>query len=294
MRRNQPGAAAMFLAPFALLFLTFVVLPVFFGLYISVNRWHVLDAAPTFIGGENYANAIHDDLFWYALVRTGLFVLLSVPIGNAISLLFAVILNQKFLGTTFYKVAFYLPVLLSVTAVAVLWKWLYSADWGLLNYYINVVRGWFGAPKTTIPWIGDPKYAMPSIALMSVWWGVGGNMLIYLAAIKAVPKEMLEAAELDGATPWKRFWNTTIPTIKPALLFGLVISVIAASQVFGQSYIMTAGGPAYSTLTVVLYMYQQGFGQYQLGYASAVAYLLFLVVFALTLVQFKLLGLKRA
>jgi multiple sugar transport system permease protein len=294
MKRNQPVAAGAFLTPFALLFLTFTVVPVFFGIWISLNRWHVLDKAPTFIGGENYANAVQDDLFWFALLRTGLFVLLSVPIGNALSLLFAVALNQKFRGTTLYKLAFYMPVLLSVTAVAVLWKWLYSADWGLLNYYINVVRSWLGMPKTTIAWIGDPKLAMSSIALMSVWWGAGGNMLIYLAALKAVPREMLEAAELDGASPWQRFWKTSIPTIRPALLFGLVMSVIAASQVFGQSYVMTGGGPAYSTLTVVLYMYQQGFGQYQLGYASAVAYLLFLVVFALTLVQFKLLGLKKS
>jgi multiple sugar transport system permease protein len=124
MRRNQPVAAGAFLAPFAILFTTFIVVPVFFGLFISLNRWHVLDAAPTFIGGENYANALHDDLFWFALMRTGIFVLLSVPIGNAISLFFAVLLNQKFRGTTFYKVAFYLPVLLSVTAATVLWKWI--------------------------------------------------------------------------------------------------------------------------------------------------------------------------
>ncbi len=294
MKRQQPLAASAFLAPFALLFLTFTVVPVFFGMWISLNRWHVLDKAPTFIGTENYSNAIHDDLFWFALLRTGFFVLLAVPIGNALSLLFAVALNQKYRGTTFYKLAFYMPVLLSVTAVAVLWKWLYSADWGLLNYYINVVRSWLGQPKSTIAWIGDPKYAMSSIALMSVWWGAGGNMLIYLAALKSVPREMLEAAALDGASPWQRFWKTSIPTIKPALLFGLVMSVIAASQVFGQSYVMTGGGPAYSTLTVVLYMYQQGFGQYQLGYASAVAYLLFVVVFGLTLLQFKLMGVKKS
>jgi ABC-type sugar transport system permease subunit len=125
---------------------------------------------------------------------------------------------------------------------------------------------------------------------MSIWWGAGGNMLIYLAALKAVPKQLLEAASLDGASYWKRFWSVTWPAIMPATLFCLVISVIAASQVFGQSYILTNGGPADSTLTVMLYMYRQGFGMYQLGYASAIAYLLFLLVLGLSLMQFKLMA----
>jgi multiple sugar transport system permease protein len=131
---------------------------------------------------------------------------------------------------------------------------------------------------------------MPSLAMMSIWWGAGGNMLIYLAALKAVPKDQLEAASLDGASYWQRFWRITVPGIMPAILFGVVMSVIASSQVFGQSFIMTGGGPADKSLTAVLYMYQMGFGQYQLGYASAVGYLLFLFVFAFTVVQFRLMS----
>lgn len=288
MRRNVGTGAFWFLAPFGLLFLTFTVAPILFGLWISLHSWHVLDKNPVFVGFHNYAGAMHDDLFWYALERTAYFVVLVVPIGNIVSILLAIALNQQFRGSTFYKLAFYMPVLLSVTVVALVWRWLYSSDWGLLTFEVNAVRGWFGAPKIAIPWLSDPKFAMPSIALMSIWWGAGGNMLVYLAGLKAVPKELSEAAALDGATAWQRFWKTTVPVIRPVILFCFVMSLIASAQVFGQSYILTGGGPAYSTLTVMLYMYQQGFGQYQLGYASAVAYLLFLFVFAFTLLQFAL------
>lgn len=276
-RRGDALAAAAFLAPFLILFTTFTVAPVLYGFWISLHKWHVLSTDTPFVGFRNYQWALGDDLLRIAFARTAYFVLLTVPIGNLVSLLFAVGLNQRFRGDSIYKVALYLPVLTSVSALAVLWRWLFNADVGLLNRYLGA----------NFPWLGDPRWVMPSLALMSIWWGAGGNMLIYLAALKAVPRELLEAASLDGTTAWRRFWAITIPSIRPAVLFCLVLSVIASSQVFGQSYILTQGGPAYASLTVVLYMYQQGFGQYQLGYSSAVAYLLFLVVFAFTLIQFR-------
>ncbi|MFW5697539.1 MAG: carbohydrate ABC transporter permease [Fimbriimonadaceae bacterium] len=279
IKRHGP-AAAVFLAPYGILFLIFVLGPLFYGLWISMHNWHILSREVPFVGLANYATALNDDLFVVSLVRTAYFIVLVVPLGNALSLLFAIGLNQGFRGTQFYKVAFYLPVVLSIAVTAILWRWLYSSESGLLNYYLG----------TQIQWLGSPDWAMPSLALMSIWWGAGGNMLIYLAALKAVPKQLLEAASLDGASYWKRFWSVTWPAIKPATLFCLVISVIAASQVFGQSYILTNGGPADSTLTVMLYMYRQGFGMYQLGYASAIAYLLFLLVLGLSLVQFKLMA----
>jgi multiple sugar transport system permease protein len=279
MNRKGDGKAAMvFLAPYAVLFLVFVVSPLIYGFWISLHNWHVLSANTPFVGFANYSTALTDDLFRIAMARTALFVALAVPAGNLISLLFAIGLNQNYRGTTFYKIAFYLPVVMSITVVAILWRWIYSAEFGLLNYYLGA----------KLPWISSPQWAMPSIALMSVWWGAGGNMLIYLAALKAVPKELLEASELDGAVNWRRFLAVTWPTIRPAALFAIVMSIIAASQVFGQTYILTRGGPANSTLTVMLYMYQQGFGVYQLGYAAAVAYLLFLVVLVFSLAQFRL------
>jgi len=152
----------------------------------------------------------------------------------------------------------------------------YSTEFGLLNVFLGA----------KYPWLSNPNWVMPSLAILSIWWGAGGSMLVYLAALRAVPKETLEAAEIDGATGLKRFFRITGPAIRPAMIFCTVMGVIASSQVFGQTYIMTGGGPNYSSLTVILYMYQQGFGQYQLGYACAVAYILFVIVVGLTALQF--------
>ncbi len=277
MKRNQNFAAFLFLLPFGLLFVTFVICPLLYGFWISLHNWHILGKEAPFVGMQNYSRALGDDLFRLSLVRTAYFILLTVPIGNAFSLLLAIGLNQNYRGTTLYKVCFYLPVILSISVTAVLWRWLYSSESGLLNYYLGA----------KVQWLGSPSWAMPSIALMSIWWGAGGNMLVNLAALKSVPTELLEAASLDGANGWRRFWAITWTWIRPAFLFCVIMSVIASSQVFGQSYILTNGGPADSTLTVVLYMYRQGFGMYQLGYASAVAYLLFAILLVLSLVQIR-------
>lgn len=278
--RNDSRAAIGFLLPYGVLFVVFMLTPLLYGFWISLHSWHILSTDAPFVGLRNYSGAVQDDRFWQALLQTAYFVVLTVPLGNLTSLALAVGLNQNFRGQAFYKACFYLPVVTSVSVLAVTWHWLYSRDTGMINHLL-------GRP---IDWLNDPKLVMPSLALMSVWWGAGGNMLIYLAALKGVPKEQLEAASLDGASYPRRFWSVTLPGIMPAVLFGVVMSVIASSQVFGQSYIMTGGGPADRSLTVVLYMYQMGFGQYQLGYASAVGYLLFAFVFAFTIVQFRLMS----
>ncbi|RYG34603.1 sugar ABC transporter permease [bacterium] len=283
--RGQGKAAFWFLLPFLVLFSTFVLFPMAYGFWISLHKWHVLSKDVPFVGFQNYGNVVQDDLFRIALVRTALFVVMVVPLGNIVSLAFAVGLNQNFRGVTLFKIFFYLPTLLSVAVVALVWRWMYSAEFGLLNDVLSDLAG----SRVQVPWLSSPKWVMPSVVLLSVWWGAGGNMLVYLAALKAVPKEMMEAASLDGASSWRRFWQIVMPTIKPVLLFCLVMSIIGSFQVFGQSYILTGGGPNYSSLTVVLYMYQMGFGQYQLGYASAVAYVLFAIVLVFTLVVFRLL-----
>lgn len=297
---NRNKYAAIFLLPYAVLFLTFVVSPIIYGFIISLHKWYVLAPHPTYVGLANYSAVLHDDLFRIAFLRTAFFVVMVVPLGNALSLLLAVGLNQDYKGTTFYKVAYYLPVLTSVSVVAILWRWLYSSEFGLLNYYLNKIgfalhtmAPMIFSGKWSVNWLSDTKTAMPAIALLSVWWGAGGNMLIYLAGLKNVPKELLEAAEIDGCSPIQRFWAVTWPMLKPTTLFCLVMSVIGSFQVFGQTYILTGGGPYYSTLTVILYMYQQGFGLYQMGYASAVGYVLFAAVLVFTVLQFKLLSVKK-
>ncbi len=276
-RRRDGMWAGLFLAPYLLFFATFVLLPVGYGFWISLHKWHVLARDVPFVGLRNYRIALQDDLFRLSLARTVFFAALAVPIGNVVSLGLAVMLNSASRGATFFKVAFYLPVVVSIAATAVIWRWLYNTEFGLLNRL-------FG---TNVPWLSSPSWAMPSIVILSIWWGAGGNMLVYLAALKAVPKEQLEAASLDGAGGSQRFRHVTVPNLSGVILFCLVMSVIGASQVFAQTYILTGGGPADSTLTVMLYMYRQGFQQYQLGYGSAVAYLLFAGVFLLGLTQIK-------
>jgi multiple sugar transport system permease protein len=192
---------------------------------------------------------------------------------------------------TFYKVAYYLPVIISISVVAVLWRWLYNTEVGLLNVSLRSVF-----PRMEpVPWLANPSWVMPSIALLSIWWGAGGNMIVYLAGISNIPDDYYEAARIDGAGDWKQFLHVTLPLLRPTILFCLVFSVLGAFQIFGQSYVLFApgSGPARSGLTLALYMYLQGFNQYQLGYGTAVAYLLFLFVLAFTVVQFRLFEAER-
>lgn len=274
MKKREGLIAAGFLAPYGVLFTLFLLIPLVYGFWISLHKWQLLSPQAPFVGAANYESILKDELFRISVVRTAIFVIIAVPLGNLLSLALASGLNANLKGTTFLKVAYYLPVILSVSVVALLWRWMYDTTNGLINLSFNI----------GIPWLANAKWAMPSFAFMSIWWGAGGNMLVYLAALKGVPKELHEAAELDGAVGLRRFVFTTLPLIRPALAFGVVMSFIGASQVFGQIYIITngGGGPAYSTLSVILYMYQQGFSNYELGYASAVAYTLFVLVLLVT------------
>ena len=274
MRRRDGLAAFGFLLPYGLLFATFLLIPLAYGFWISLHKWQLLSPDAPLVGIANYRDILKDELFRISVARTALFVVMTVPLGNLLSLALASGLNQNYRTTSLLKVVFYLPVVLSVSVVALLWRWMYDPGSGLINRTFNI----------EVPWLANASWALPSFALMSIWWGVGGNMLVYLAALKGVPKELHEAAELDGSEGLSRFRRITLPVIRPALAFGLVMSVIGASQVFGQIYIITngGGGPAYSTLSVIIYMYQQGFSNYQLGYASAVAYTLFAMVLVVT------------
>ena len=221
-----------------------------------------------------------------------------MPLGNLVSLGLALGLGQVRRLQTFYKVAFYMPVVISIAVVAVLWQWLYNTQVGLLNLYLGLVVGGLrdvGLPLPAfqpIPWLSDPHWAMPSIAIMSIWWGAGGNMILYLAGINNIPPDYYEAATIDGANGWQVFKGITWPLLRPTTLFCLVFSVLGAFQIFGQSYVLYGGGggPGRAGLTLVLYMYQQGFSQYEIGYGAAIAYLLFAIVLAFTAVQFRLLS----
>jgi multiple sugar transport system permease protein len=226
-----------------------------------------------------------------------------VPIGNLVSLSLALGLSSVRKLGTFYKIAYYLPVIISIAVVAVLWRWIYNTEVGLLNLYLGtVVNGLRGlglplAPFEPLPWLANPSWVMPSIALLTIWWTAGGNMVLYLAGLGNIPDDYYEAASIDGANAWQRFWSVTWPLLKPTTLFCLVFSVLGSFQVFGQSYVLFTAvqggpptGPARSGLTLALYMYMQGFRQYEIGYGAAIAYLLFAIVLVLTLFQFRLMS----
>lgn len=286
-RTEERLTGYLFIAPYLILFTVFLAVPVVFGFWISLHDWHVLGRSHPFVGVDNYRALLRDDLFHRALVNTGYFALLTVIPGNLVSLLLALGLNSRIRGETLFKTIYYMPVILSVAVVAIIWRWLYSTEFGIINHYLSVV----GLPR--LSWLNSPSLAMPSLALMSIWWGAGGNMLVYLAGLRGIPDEYYEAAKVDGAGTWARFRHITLPLLRPALLFCLVMSLIGSSQVFGQSYILTGGGPHYSTLTVVLYMYQTGFSLYRMGYACAVAYVLFVLVLGLTILQFRLMSARK-
>ncbi len=299
--RRDDLAGWLFALPHLVLFVVFLFLPVVFGFYLSLHRWHVLSHVHPFVGLSNYGAALGDDVFRQALVNTAYFVFLVVPAGNAVSLALALGISSVRRWGTFYKVAYYLPVVISIAVVAVLWRWLYNAEIGLLNQYVktfvNGLRG-LGLPLPAyrpIPWLSNPQMVMPSIALLSIWWGAGGNMILYLAGLANIPDDYYAAAAVDGANGWRRFRHVTWPLLKPTTLFCVVISIIGSFQIFGQSYVLFApgSGPARSGLTLALYMYQQGFSQYEIGYGAAIAYLLFALVLVVTALQFFLVGRER-
>lgn len=301
--QKQGMTGLLFALPHLLLFSTFVLAPVLYGFYISLFRWHVLADSHPFVGLGNYGAALADDIFWIALRNTVYFVVLVVPLGNVLSLLLALGLTRVRRLATFYKIVYYLPVIISISVVVVLWRWIYNTEIGLLNLYLEmVVNGLrsLGLPLSRfepLPWLSNPSWVMPSIALMTIWWTAGANMILYMAGLGNIPGDYYEAAELDGASPWQRFWAITWPLLRPTTLFCLVFSVLGSFQVFGQSYVMFTAvqggpesGPARSGLSLALYMYLQGFRQYEIGYGASIAYLLFSVVLLLTVVQFRLLS----
>lgn len=266
--------------------LLFALGPILFSWIIGFYSWDSL-TPPQFVGLGNWRRLFGDPLFWKALGNTIYFVIGTVPIGVVLSLMLALLVNQPLRGISFFRTLYFTPVVTSTVAVALVWSWFYDPNYGVLNYAI--ARGFVLVglnPPSAIPWLADPATAMPAIMLMSIWKGLGYNMVILLAALQGVPRHLYEAAEIDGAGPFKRFVHITIPGISPVLFFVVTVGVIAAFQVFDQVYIMAREGrPANSTLTIVYYLYRHAFTNLELGYASTVGSALFLIIFGVTLVQ---------
>jgi multiple sugar transport system permease protein len=279
-----------FIAPWMVGFLVLTAGPMIASLYLSTTSWTML-APPTQMGLGNYASILTDDpLFATSLGNTLYYVLLSVPLGLAVALGLALLLDQKARGMAVFRTIFFLPSITNMVAVAMLWLWVFNPEYGLLNSMV----GWFGI--TGPLWLQSETWAKPSLIIMSLW-GVGGTMMVFLAALQGIPRDLHEAAALDGAGPVRRFMHITLPMISPAMLFNLVVGIIGSFQVFTQAFVMTGtaqpgteGGPNNATLFVVLYLFKKAFQEFRMGYASALAWVLFFIILAATIVQMRMAG----
>ena len=277
--RREARAGWLFASPWLFGLLALTVGPMLGSLLLSMMHWTFLQP-PVFVGFSHYRQLIRDPLIWHALLVTSVYAGLSVPLQLVIGLGLATLLNQKLVARGFFRTLFYVPVVISGVAVALLWKWIFSPQIGLLN---TVLR-WFGLRGPD--WLGNPHTAIVALVIMSLW-GSGGAMVIFLAGLQGVPRSLYDAARVDGGTAWTVFRRITIPILSPIILFVLVMHLIAALQIFTQPFIMTQGGPNNATMFYMLYLYQNAFQMFHLGYASAMAWLLFVYIIALTLVVFR-------
>ncbi|WP_415925262.1 carbohydrate ABC transporter permease [Streptomyces sp. ME19-01-6] len=286
-RGRQARAAWILAGPFLALFAAFMLLPVVWSLLMSLTDTQSADLRTplnvSFVGFDNYVRLFQDDQFFTALRNTAVFVLVALPLTLAAGLAAAVALDRgirRFRAV--FRVGFYLPVITSIVAVAVVWKTLLEPRAGL----VNLVLGWFGIDGPA--WLADTRFALPVMIVMAVWRNLGTVMIIMLAGLQSVPQSLMEAAELDGAGPWQRFWRVTFPLLRPALLLTAVTTGIGYLQFFDEPFVMTGGGPLDSTLSATLYAYKQfGNGNYEM--ASAASYVIFVLIVALTVLQFRVL-----
>lgn len=275
MQKREAIMGYIFLSPWLIGFLLFLVGPMIASIFLSMTEYKMI-SKPVWIGLANYERMISDPLVIHSMKVTIKYVVFAVPLGMITAMGVAVLLNQKIRASGIFRTVFYLPSVISGVAIALVFAWIFNYRFGILNYLISFVG--IEGPN----WLGDPRYALWAFVLMSLW-GIGGNVLIYLAALQGVPVSLHEAATIDGANTWTRFWKITIPLITPAILFTLVMGVIGSFQTFTQAYIMTNGGPANATLLFLLYLYKNAFNWFEMGYASALAWLLFIIVLIMTI-----------
>jgi len=265
----------LFTSPWLVGFGVFMLYPLLASLYYGFCDYSVLLPAE-FVGVDNYVEMATDRTFWKALWNTVFYAAMVIPMGFVMALSLALLLNTNVRGLAFYRTIFFLPSLVPVVALSALWLWIYNGELGVLNHLLAKVG--IDGPA----WLAEPEWAKPAFAFMSVW-GIGHAMVIYLAGLQDVPKELLDAAVVDGANRWQRLWHVTLPMISPVIYFNLIMGLIGSFQVFTQAFMMTDGGPEESTLFYALHLYRQAFTDMRMGYASAMAWVLFLIILGLTL-----------
>lgn len=285
MRQREAIEGYLYIAPWLIGFTVFTAFPILFSLYLSFTSFNVVSWPPPWRGVDNYVEAFFSDrLFWPSLWRTVHFALYVVPLGMLGSLGAALLLNQGYKGTTIFRTLYYLPTITPVIASALLWIWIFQPSIGVMNYMLTQI-----GVKDVPGWLQSTTWAIPSVAIIGLWGTVGGSrMIVFLAGLQGVPRELYEASEIDGANAWQRFMNVTLPLISPTMFFNLIISIIGALSVFSIAYIATGGGPAYATYFYVYYLFNNAFQFSRMGYASALAWIFLVVVLALTVLQMTL------
>jgi multiple sugar transport system permease protein len=290
-RRYRPDLqweAYLFLLPSFIGFLIFVALPVLAALGLSFVNWNLL-TPPEFVGTANYSQLlIKDRVFRTVLGNTLYFTVTIVPLQLMFGLILAVALNQALRGLTFYRLVYFMPVVTNIVAAALVFQWIFNRDFGIISAPLWKLAETTGLPLAPPDWLNDPQWAKPAVVLLTLWKNTGFTMVIYLAGLQAIPVQLYEAAKVDGASAWQRFRNITIPLVSPTTFFLLIIQMIGAFQLFSEAYVMTRGGPAQATLTIAYYIYQNAFEFGRMGKASAIAWILFAIIFLFTFLQNRL------
>jgi multiple sugar transport system permease protein len=306
VRRRAPAAAAVrggrraasretltayiFLAPYLILFSAFVLLPAVIGLWISLHRYNYLLPNKPFIGLQNYADLFTRgsptfDFFWQSMRATAIFTVTSVPLLMIVPLLVALLLNERFLGRTAFRALYFAPYVLGVAVVGIMWRYLLDPNIGVVHGLLSDI-----GISVVIPWTTALPWVWVSLVGVTVWWTLGFNAIIYLAGLQGIEHQLYDAAKVDGAGRWQRFWNVTVPGLRPVLFFVLTVTTLASANMFGQSYVMTHGAPGNETRTAILYIANQGLQSYHMGAAAAMSYILAVVLAVVSIVYARVLG----
>lgn len=281
-KRREHRIGLLFIAPMYLQFIVFTLFFMGYSLYMSFTDWNIVADTRNFIAFENFVRIIKDPIFWKSVGNT-VFLMIGIPIGMFLALLMAMALNRKLPGKTIYRVIVYLPAVTSAMAIVILWRFIYNAEYGVINLVIHQLTG-----KAGPNWLGDPAMVKIALIIMGIWRGVGSTMILFLAGLQNVPRDYYEVVDVEGGNGLHKFRYVTLPMLSSVTFYVLITGVIGGLQAFGDQFIMTGAGPEHSAITIVYYLWQKGFAEYDMGAASAVSWIVAVMIFVVTLIQFRL------